>query len=508
MIPGKKVLVDEEVLFAEDLAEEIIAYEDHSGTNMEKLPQRLRDVIRKPNWVNSYKEMLDEDPCCSSNNVLNYFCLQTVREGDLVLAWDAEKPYIFGPGMKNLSCYKGLCRRSTRLISAADNYINHGSMYIITVPQGMLGYGVELGLPVILAPGRHKIESHDFSWHGNIDLKGTMIKIGEWQLIRVDFGRVGVATIAGKMRILEQGLHLFEPPDIFLRFVNTRIQILQLPTCVQESSDYVPLLVKANISYHIKDPLKCIDKIQDQGARKIITEVSSAAISAIIRSSTLGDMAMASKKAVRGHHGEGETFHQKMHSRFMSQVGKQLLGKMGIEVANINIEQLRINDTTLANQISAQAVKISELEAQHKTLEKEGQVKRQKAQIDTDVAQARAEAEYIVIAKRAEGSKLKALAEAEAQAEAVKLQSEAEIAVYNKRSCAEAEHAERMDSSKLHRELALIKAQMDPQAKALHGVKQIAYVPHLPAILHQKGGIFASVPDFSVGPDIKTKSLK
>jgi len=333
-----------------------------------------------------------------------------------------------------------------------------------------------------------------------------MIKIGEWQLIRVDFGRVGVATIAGKMRILEQGLHLFEPPDVFLRFVNTRIQILQLPACVQESSDYVPLLVKANISYHIQDPLKCIDKIQDQGAQKIITEVSSAAIAAIIRSSTLGDMAMASKKAVKGHEAEGTTFHEKMHARFMSQVGQQLLGTMGIEVANINIEQLRINDPTLAHQISAQAVKISELEAQHKTLEKEGQVKRQKAEIDKDVAQLRAEGEYIVIAKRAEGSKLKALAEAEAQAEAVKLLSDAEIAVYNKRSHAEAEHAERMDSSKLHQQLALIKAQMDPQAKALKGVKQIAYIPHLPAILHQRGGMFENVPEFNAGPKMQTTS--
>jgi len=333
-----------------------------------------------------------------------------------------------------------------------------------------------------------------------------MIKIGEWQLIRVDFGRVGVATIAGKMRILEQGLHLFEPPDVFLRFVNTRIQILNLPKCVQESSDYVPLLVKANISYHIKDPLMCIDKIQDQGARKIITEVSSATIAAIIRSSTLGDMAMASKKAIKGQEGEGTTFHEKMHARFMSQVGQQLLGTMGIEVTNINIEELRINDPRLANQISAQAVKISELEAQHKTLEKEGQVKRQKAEIQKDVSKLRAEAEYIVIAKSAEASKLKALAEAEAQAEAVKLISDAEIEVYNKRSHAEAEHAERMDSSKLHQELALIKAQMEPQAQALKRVKQIAYIPHLPAILHRKSGMFENVPDFTAGPNLqKTK---
>jgi len=80
----------------------------------------------------------------------------------LVLAWDADLPYIFGPGMKNFCCYKPCCKRNTIVVSAANNYINHGTMFIITVPQGMLGYGVELGKPVILAAGRHKITSYDF----------------------------------------------------------------------------------------------------------------------------------------------------------------------------------------------------------------------------------------------------------------------------------------------------------------------------------------------------------
>jgi len=317
----------------------------------------------------------------------------------------------------------------------------------------------------------------------------------------VDFGRVGVATLAGKMSILNPGLHMFEPPDVFLRFVNTRLQILQLPQCIQESSDYVPLVVKANISYHIKDPLKCINKIQDQQATSVITEVSSAAIAAIIRSSTLGDMAIASKVDKDGARVEGETFHEKMHTKFMSQVGQQLLATTGIQVANINIEQLRIKDSSLAGLISAQAVKISELEAQHKTLEKEGEVKREQAQIEKDVGKERAEAEYIVTVKRAEASKLKALCEAEASAKALRLKNDAEIDAYIQRSCAEAEHAERMDTSSLHQELALVKARMDPQVQALRGMKEIAYVPHLPAIVQQPGGIFSTVND--IIPEIK-----
>lgn len=320
-------------------------------------------------------------------------------------------------------------------------------------------------------------------------------------MVRVDFGRVGVATLAGKMSILQPGLHLFEPPDVFLRFVNTRLQILQLPQCIQESSDYVPLVVKANISYFVKDPLKLIQRVQNQQAAQVITEVSSAAIAAIIRSSTLGDMAIASKVDQAGNQIEGETFHEKLHTKFMSQVGRHLLTMTGIEVSNINIEQLRIKDMNLAALISAQAVKISELEAQHKTLKKEGEVKRQQAEIEKDVAEERAEADYIVTVKRAEASKLKTLCEAEANAKGVMLKSDAMIEAFIQRSVAEAEHAKRMDTSKLHRELALVKARMDPQVKALCSLKEIAYIPHLPAIVQQPGGIFSSVKDLV--PEIK-----
>jgi len=262
----------------------------------------------------------------------------------------------------------------------------------------------------------------------------------------------------------------------------------------------VPLLVKANISYQVKDPLMCINKIQNQQAERVITEVSSAAIAAIIRSSTLGDMAIASK-AEDGQ--EGETFSEKMHTKFMSQVGRQLLDTMGIEVTNINIEQLRIKDPVLAGQISAQAVKISELEAEHKTLQKEGEVRRQKAQIEKDVAGERAEADYIVTVKRAEALKLKALHEAEAEAESIRLKSDAEIEAYVQRSCAEAEHAQRMGSSKLHEELALVKARMDPQVKALCGIKEIAYVPHLKAIVERPDGIFTPLSETL--PKLKSK---
>merc|ERR1719285_1001582 len=112
---------------------------------------------------------------------------------------------------------------------------------------------------------------------------------------------------------------------------------------------------------------------------------------------------------------EGEAFHEKMHTRFMSTVGDQLLNTMGIKVLNINIETLRIQDKKLAGQISSQAVRIAELESQHKTLEKEGEVKREQAKIELEVAEAKAQAAFVVAAKRAEATKVGKLSEASAE---------------------------------------------------------------------------------------------
>jgi len=333
--------------------------------------------------------------------------------------------------------------------------------------------------------------------------------------VRVDFGRVGVATMQGKMKVLEPGIHLFEPPDVFLRFVNTRMQILNLSDCVQESADYVSLFIKANLSYHIKNPLRCVEQIQDQQAESIIMEVANSAIAAIIRSSTLGDIAMASKKelgAERRIRGEGDAFHEKLHSKFMSTVGDQLLNTMGIEVLNVNIEKLRIEDAKLAKQISSQAVRIAELESQHKTLEKEGVVKREQAKMELDVAQAKAQADFVVARKRAAAVKFEKLAEAEAEFEAsklralatienIRLEESAKISAFIRQSEAECEHAELMNRTELSRELALIAANLEAveaKSNAIEGTQQIAYVPHLPTIFDKTGGgIFTNIQDIT-----------
>jgi len=453
---------------------------------LNKLPTKLQKFAVKANDKNSIKKLTSDSTCCSCG--LAYLFQTAVKEGDICLAWNDNQPLILGPGLHCLTGYPHT------IVKESKKYIEHGPTKIITIHEGEIGYGEENGTPMLLLPGRHIIQSRQFVWNRWLNLAQEVVNIGPLKIIRVDFGRVGVASKAGQRVCLEPGIHLVEPPDVFFHYISTRLQILELPSTVQESADYVPLKVKANVSYRVVEPVKLIDSVEDH--KQMIKEVASSTISSIIRSSTLGDIAAHSKKDFLGEkvkgqkHSasvEGTPFHEQLFSRFMSQVGDKLLKELGIEVVNINVVEIRIENKQLADMISKQAIKISDLEAQHTTLAKEREVKREKALIEKEQATLLCEADIIRATKAAEALKIKKDSELKVQIDEIKLKAAAKAEAMNMQSDAEARHAERMSQTPLHEKLAIINATMGPQVTALKNVKQIAYVPHLPSLLNKNG---------------------
>lgn len=75
---------------------------------------------------------------------------------------------------------------------------------------------------------------------------------------------------------------------------------------------------------------------------------------------------------------------------------------------------------------------------------------------------------------------------AQAKADAVIIQAHADKQAMELRGQGEAEYSRLLESTNLGKELA----QMRIQAEAIGGIQQIAYVPHLPALL-ANGGVFA-----------------
>merc|ERR1712107_220656 len=200
-------------------------------------------------------------------------------------------------------------------------------------------------------------------------------------------------------KILNPGLHLIEPPDRFGDIMSTQMQIIDLEEAIHETSDYVPLAIKAAIFFRIMNAEKAIRRISN--ITKQITETAVATLAGIIRSSSLSDI--ASRSQVSYSKGQGKElsaeemnlfggkggdadqaagkaakaskpaippsseqdqpsappFFQHVHDQFIQQLHDYVLDEWGIEIQNIRIENLKINDRELQKSISNQAIDVS-----------------------------------------------------------------------------------------------------------------------------------------------------
>lgn len=416
-----------------------------------------------------------------------------VKQGQIGLMWYGDEPYILGPGRHTLlsptSQFAGLK-------DINDPVIEHGSLKIIRVREGQLGYGFdnETGRLVLLTPGRHIVTSPTFKFQSFLDLNQPENSLGSFKLIRVETGKVGIIYRKGDLKIIHPGLHLVKPPDRFRELVSTQQQVLELPETLHESSDYVQLAVKADVFYEIKNPESVYSKIDS--VVKFISDTAIATLGGIIRNSTLADIGQSSrpafgkfeKESKRATKADGQasadsqllslteaavpepsapaaSFYAKVHDQFLEELHKHAIESWGIHISNIRIESLKINDPALARDISSQAVTYAKTQAQLANIDYESRIRQTTANI---------EATNTRIHATAEAERIRQIANAEAEATQVK--AAAEAAADRKRLEEKAEgmatYISKMSQSELGNQLAL----GDLQARALHGTQKI-YIP-------------------------------
>jgi len=404
-----------------------------------------------------------------------------VKEGDIALSWYGDEPLIYGPGRhflleptQSFVGYKTLIK---------ERKIRHGPYHIICVKLGEVGIGIDLGtgFPIILSVGTHIIKSETFKFETFSKLIEEVTEIGELKLIRIEVGFMGFGYRSdGELMLLKPGMHLISPPDRYTDNLSMQVQIVQLPQAVHESKDYVQISVTAAVYYNIIDPRKALievgDKLKDQ-----IKDIAIAALQAIIRSSTLVDIAGTSKvtysqKDTHAAKSEGETdFYAKIHDKFMAELHDHVLEDWGIDINNIRIESLRIHDKALAKSIANQAIQVSELEAKHMMLEKE-----------TEIIQVEANNKAVEVRIRVEADAFAITTKAKAEADAVIQSARANKQANILRGEGERQYAEDVNNSGLGAELA----KLEIHAKAMQTANQIVYVPHLPSMMSQGNPLF------------------
>jgi len=205
---------------------------------------------------------------------------------------------------------------------------------------------------------------------------------------------------------------------------------------------------------------------------KQIRDLAVAALQQIIRSSTLVDIAGTSKISYSEEVSNKQTgeadFYAKIHDEFMSNLHDNIMQEWGVDISNIRIESLRIQDKKLAGSIANQAIQVSELEARHMMLEKQTDIITVEANNKAKQMEIQCEADAFATKRTAEAEAEKILIKARAQKDAKVLQGEGEK-----------EYATLVKESGLGADLAML----DIHAKAMKGMKQVCYVPHLPSML-------------------------
>jgi len=410
-----------------------------------------------------------------------------VQQGQIALTQNGSKPELLGPGRHVLlSPWNSLIR----IESLTSPKIRHGPIHIIRVEMGQLGYAVDAdtGQPILLTRGKHTINSQTFVFKKFISLTSEITNLDKLSVIRIETGYAGYAYRRGKLVILQPGLHLIEPPDRYGGKLSTQLTILNLPFQVYETSDYVPLGIKAAVFYRIIDPEKALISIQN--ISKQIEETAIATLGGIIRSSSLADVASQSQPFHKSEQKSDNmdnnmsqpfevkpsapTFFEHVHDEFISLLADHCKKDWGIEIQNIRIEQMKINDINLQKKISQQAIEVSRLHTQYIMLQKSREI--------TEV-EAQTKAKQKEIQTRANTNATKSLAMAEAESIVIKAEAKKKARILEG-------EGEQMYSEKVGKsELGKILATMNIQADALKGLNQVAYIPHLPHLL-DKNGIF------------------
>jgi hypothetical protein len=114
----------------------------------------------------------------------------TVPPGNVCRFIDNENNYIFAkPGVHNI--YDPFLKAWGAPTPVYKDPIEHGNRTIVTIPQGKLGYAVDMGQPILLPPGLHSWTSETLHYERAVALDEHVIEIGPYTILTVDEGYVG-----------------------------------------------------------------------------------------------------------------------------------------------------------------------------------------------------------------------------------------------------------------------------------------------------------------------------
>ncbi|WP_342227790.1 SPFH domain-containing protein [Rickettsiella endosymbiont of Rhagonycha lignosa] len=418
---------------------------------------------------------------------ISIFRVHLVNEGEMGLVLRSGKPEILPPG------WHVMLAPTTEFVGKKrvdEPYIQHGAMKLIRVQKGQLGYAqdTDKGRHLFLMPGFHIIRSATTKFNKFLDLKREINELDPGWLVSIRTGTEGVVyDERACLEMKKPGFHFIVPPSKLVKIISTQDSIMELPEATYESSDYVPLKIKADVFYRITNTEKVCKKIDPNLLDKYIHDTAIATLSGIIRNSTFKEIGQSSTPAYNASSSSTThqdlnnselspppySFYSKVHDAFIRELQRHGIHNLGIDIFNIRIESLSIQDKELAKTIASQSVRFAETQAKLANMEAGNQIQeadaKQKASSRLIEAQAQATAITMQANAEAEAIKIKANAEAEAIEVTGKAQNQTLIGKWE----ALALGGKAVEGNLTAQQAALLLVNNEQ----LNGVKKIIYLP-------------------------------
>ncbi len=362
---------------------------------------------------------------------ISIFRMHLVNEGEIALVLCSGKAEMLPPG------WHVMLAPTTEFVGKRridEPYIQHGAMKLVRVQEGQLGYAqdTKAGKHLFLTPGFHMIPLATTKFIKFLDLEREINELDPGKLVSIRTGTEGVVyDEEGRLVMKKPGVHFIVPPSKLIKIISTQDSIMELPDATYESSDYVPLKIKADVFYRITNTEKVCKKIDPNLLDKYIHDTAIATLSGIIRNSTFKEIGQSSTPAYSGSNSSTQqdlnnselspppySFYSKVHDAFIRELQRHGIHDLGIDIFNIRIESLSIQDQDLAKTIASQSLLFVETQAKLANMEAGNQIQesdaKQKASSRLIEAQAQATAITMQANAEAEAIEIKASAEAKA----------------------------------------------------------------------------------------------
>lgn len=447
----------------------------------------LNSNFRKASFEDIFDETLDLSPNATKSDLYNesfnwhyhkgcflfgmmykYKAL-TIPPGSVVGFCDDDNNYLFAKPGSHLIKSPWIQQYTNALKVTGGSVIVHGNRTIVTVPQGELGYAIDMGQPVLLPPGLHSWTSETMRFEQMCRLDEHVIEVGPYTILTVDEGYAAITQNNGLQVILDGGeTHLLTHQKWrFEKFITKKIQTDDLEKIQAASADNVIMSVDSTVVWRIKDvrlaAVAAAETMGRQGQevnadirklRRDVLKQAVASLAGFIGSVNYSDSFNVAAMAQRnietaeavavgsGDHATGESnpmFDVEGMSEAVSHAG-QITAKFGVEIISINIISANPVDDNLTKSLATGAVASAEAlqaETQARGLAKAAQIRSESeaitrkidcdSQAATILVHAKAEADAEML--RAEGSKQAEILRAQGAKDAAALVESSAVAV-------------------------------------------------------------------------------